>query len=81
MLIRPSSVFVEDLSKKRPFSKERYGSVKRVFIVCTEDKAILLDFQWWQIETIGVDEVKHMAMLSKPHDLSKYLIEIANTYA
>ncbi|KAG8384480.1 hypothetical protein BUALT_Bualt04G0122100 [Buddleja alternifolia] len=63
MLLRPSSLFREDLSRKSAFSKERFGSVKRVYIVCTEDRAIPVNFQRWQIETIGVAEVKELRML------------------
>ncbi|KAL0450289.1 UNVERIFIED_CONTAM: Salicylic acid-binding protein 2 [Sesamum latifolium] len=86
MLVRPSYIFVHDLSKKSAFSKERFGSVKRVFIVCPEDKSIPTEFQRWQVETIGVDQVKeienadHMAMLSTPRQLSECLLEIANCY-
>ncbi|KAH6765440.1 methyl esterase 5, partial [Perilla frutescens var. hirtella] len=87
MLLRPSSLFLEDLSKKSAFSKQGYGSVKKVYVVLKEDKAIPVNFQRWQIETIGVDEVKiienadHMAMLSKPLHVYQHLLEIANTYA
>ncbi|KAL3616477.1 hypothetical protein CASFOL_039867 [Castilleja foliolosa] len=45
MLRRPSCRFAEDLSKKSPFSKERFGSVKRVYIVCTHDKGMNVNFQ------------------------------------
>ncbi|KAH6833604.1 methyl esterase 1 [Perilla frutescens var. hirtella] len=87
MLLRPSSLFLEDLSKKSAFSKQGYGSVKKVYVVLMEDKAIPVNFQRWQIETIGVDEVKvienadHMAMISKPLHVCQILLEIANTYA
>ncbi|KAG8384457.1 hypothetical protein BUALT_Bualt04G0119800 [Buddleja alternifolia] len=86
MLLRPSSLFLEDLSRKSAFSKEGFGSVMRVYIVCTEDRAIPVNFQRWQIETIGVAEVKeienadHMAMLSKPQQVCQCLLEIANNY-
>ncbi|KAK6116195.1 hypothetical protein DH2020_050061 [Rehmannia glutinosa] len=82
----PSSLFLEDLSKKSAFSKEGFGSVKRVYIVCTQDKAILVNFQRWQIETIGVNQVMeietadHMPMLSQPHELCQCLLDIANNY-
>ncbi|KAH6781396.1 methyl esterase 1 [Perilla frutescens var. frutescens] len=87
MLLRPSSLFLEDLSKKSAFSKQGYGSVKKAYVVLTEDKAIPVNFQRWQIETIGVDEVKvienadHMAMISKPLYVCQILLKIANTYA
>ncbi|KAG6396209.1 hypothetical protein SASPL_142353 [Salvia splendens] len=86
-LVRPSSLFLEDLSKRSRFTKEGFGSVKRVFAVCKEDKGIPLDFQQWQIAENGVDEVKvlenidHMAMLSKPNDVCQCLLEIAKVYA
>lgn len=84
MLLRPSSLFKEDLSKMSPFSEEGYGSVRRVYIVCPEDKTIPINFQRWQIEKIGVAQVKeienadHMPMFSKPYQLSEYLLDIAN---
>ncbi|XP_057770132.1 salicylic acid-binding protein 2-like isoform X1 [Salvia miltiorrhiza] len=87
MLIRPSSLFREDLSKRSAFTKERYGSVKRVYAVCSQDMIIPESFQRWQIETNGVDEVKvlenadHMAMFSQPQELCQCLLEIANIYA
>ncbi|KAK3000310.1 hypothetical protein RJ639_022190 [Escallonia herrerae] len=87
-LIRPGSLFVEDLSKASNFSNERYGSLKRVFIVCCEDKAIPEEFQQWMIKNspivTEVKEIKgadHMPMLSKRQELCHYLLEIATKYA
>lgn len=66
-----------------PFSKDKFGSVRRFFIVCKEDKALTEQFQRWMIGINPVDGVKeiqeadHMAMLSKPLQLSKCLLEIA----
>ncbi|KAL2240302.1 UNVERIFIED_CONTAM: Salicylic acid-binding protein 2 [Sesamum indicum] len=86
MLARPCCMFVNDWAKQSPFTEERYGSVKRVFIVCPEDQAISLQFQRWQIETCGADQVKviensdHMPMLSKPQELSQCLLEIIAHY-
>ncbi|KAL3376407.1 hypothetical protein AABB24_003035 [Solanum stoloniferum] len=85
-LVRTSSMFLEDLSKAKYFTDEGYGSVKRVFIVCTEDKAISKEFQQWQIDNIGVTEAKeikgadHMAMLSMTKKLCDTLLEIADKY-
>ncbi|KAK4416244.1 Salicylic acid-binding protein 2 [Sesamum alatum] len=82
MLSRPCCFFVDDLSKKSPFSEKGYGSVKRVFIIVPEDKAVLPHFQRWQIETCGAHQVKeihdadHMVMLSKPKELCQCLLEI-----
>ncbi|KAL2531899.1 Methylesterase 1 [Abeliophyllum distichum] len=83
-LLRPSSFFKEDLSKKRAFSNEGFGSVKRAYIVCAEDKAMKEEFQRWQIKNSGVAIVKeiknadHMVMLSKPQKLCQRLLDIVN---
>ncbi|CAI9780741.1 unnamed protein product [Fraxinus pennsylvanica] len=82
-LMRPSSFFMEDLSNTSPFSDEKYGSVKRAFVVTGKDKSESQEFQQWQIENIGVAIVKeiadadHMAMISKPSNLCQCLLEIA----
>nr|QNR54842.1 salicylic acid binding protein 2 [Betula medwediewii] len=86
-LIRPSSLFRENLSKAKNFSNEGYGSVQRVFVVCDEDLGIPLEFQRWMIENGGVKDVMeikgadHMAMFSKPQELCHRLLEIARKYA
>lgn len=80
-------MFVEDLSKAPNFSAKRYGSVSRVFIVCTEDQGIPEHFQRWMIDNYPVNEVKviegsdHMPMLSKPRELCQCLLDIAGTYS
>ncbi|CAK9166416.1 unnamed protein product [Ilex paraguariensis] len=85
-LVRPGSLFLEDLSKTTKFSTERYGSVKRVYVICNEDKGIPEEFQQWMIDNIGAMEAKeikgadHMAMCSKPAELCHCLLEIANKY-
>ncbi|XP_077224363.1 salicylic acid-binding protein 2-like isoform X1 [Tasmannia lanceolata] len=85
-LIRVASFFLEDLRKGPIFSKENYGSVSRVYIVCDEDKTITEDFQRWMIENNPVKEVKviqgsdHMPMFSKPQELCNHLLEIAKAY-
>uniref|UniRef100_A0A5B6YY11 Putative salicylic acid-binding protein 2 n=1 Tax=Davidia involucrata TaxID=16924 RepID=A0A5B6YY11_DAVIN len=86
-LIRPGSLFLEDLSKANNFSNEGYGSVRRVYVVCSEDKAIPEEFQRWLIGNCPVKEVKeikdadHMPMLSKPQELCHCLVEIAHKHA
>ncbi|XP_025885040.1 salicylic acid-binding protein 2 isoform X2 [Solanum lycopersicum] len=85
-LVRTSSLFLEDLSKAKYLTDEGYGSVKRVYVVCTEDKGISKEFQQWQIDNIGVTEAKeikgadHMAMLCMPKKLCDTLVEIADKY-
>ncbi|XP_071702504.1 salicylic acid-binding protein 2-like isoform X2 [Rutidosis leptorrhynchoides] len=83
ILIRPGSLFLKSLSEARPFTKEGYGSVKRVFVVCNEDAAIKKEFQEWMINNNPVDEVKHlkgvdhMSMICDPNQLSVCLLDIA----
>jgi hypothetical protein len=85
-LLRVSSMFVEDLVLQKPYTKERYGSVRKVYIVCTEDHAIVDKFQRWMLENNPVDEVKeiaadHVVMLSMPDELVRCLTDIADKYA
>ncbi|KAG5621427.1 hypothetical protein H5410_006645 [Solanum commersonii] len=82
-----SSLFIEDLSKAKYFTDEGYGSVKKVYIICTEDKVLPKEFQQWLIDKIGtVTEAKeikgadHMAMLCMPKQLCDTLLEIAYKY-
>lgn len=87
LLVRPGSLFIEDLLKADKFTDKGLGSVPRVYIVCDEDKTIPVEFQRWMIENYPVTEVKeivgadHMPMFSKPDELSKCLVEIAHKYA
>ncbi|KFK32713.1 hypothetical protein AALP_AA6G278900 [Arabis alpina] len=87
MLKRPGSIFVSNLSKRRNFSEEGYGSVPRVYIVCKEDKTIPEDFQRWMIDNrpanlvIEMEETDHMPMFCKPQLLSNHLLEIAEKFA
>jgi len=86
-LVRPSSLFVEDLSRQKKFSKEGYGSVPRFYFVCTEDLAIPLEFQRWMIQNAVINDVlnikgaDHTVMNSKPHQLLDSLQKIATKYA
>lgn len=86
MLIRPSPIFEEVLPNGEKFSADLYGSVKRAYILCAQDKGLPSDFQRWLVENIGVSEGKeirdadHMPMLSKPLELCEYLLEIADKY-
>ncbi|KAJ9170763.1 hypothetical protein P3X46_018843 [Hevea brasiliensis] len=86
-LVRPSSLFLHDLSQAKKFSSEGYGSVSRVYIICEEDKAIPEEFQQWMIANSPVEQVikiegsDHMTMFSKPQELCQCLCEIAQKYA
>ncbi|CAK9320362.1 unnamed protein product [Citrullus colocynthis] len=86
-LLRPSSLFMEDLSKANNFSKEKYGSVTKVYIICTEDRGIPKEFQQWMISNAGIQNVMeingsdHMPMFSMPPRLLHCLLQIALNYA
>ncbi|XP_050204925.1 salicylic acid-binding protein 2-like [Mercurialis annua] len=85
IMYRPSSFFVSDLATAKKFSDEKYGSVRRVYIVCTDDKAVSEEFQRWTIKSSGIEDVieidsDHMPMASKPHDLCQHLIATALKY-
>ncbi|XP_027347702.1 salicylic acid-binding protein 2-like [Abrus precatorius] len=86
-LIRPGSSFIEDLAEQKNFSKEKYGSVPRVYIVCNEDLGIPLNFQRWMIQNAGINDIQeiknadHMAMLCKPQELCDSLLQIATKYS
>ncbi|XWS33669.1 hypothetical protein CRYUN_Cryun22dG0102500 [Craigia yunnanensis] len=73
--------------KATAVTKEKYGLVHRVYIVCNKDNLIKEDFQRWMIENNPPDEVKlisgadHMVMFSKPKELSSCLQEIAEKYS
>ncbi|XP_048501903.2 methylesterase 10 [Beta vulgaris subsp. vulgaris] len=84
MLVKPDGLFCEDLAKDSLFTEERFGAVKRVFVMCEEDELMKPDFQKWIIETNPPHQVKsipkadHMVMISKPRELSLSLLEISN---
>lgn len=73
-----------DASKERVLSRKRYGSVRRAFIVTTEDKVLTKEFQQRMIENSSPDEVKviqgsdHMVIMSKAHQLFNLLLSIAH---
>lgn len=82
MLIRPGKFFTEDMSKEGLLTKEKYGSIKRVYIVTQDDQVMEEEFQMYNIHKSPPHEVKviakcgHMVMISQPHKLSLCLQEI-----
>ncbi|BFG38962.1 hypothetical protein CerSpe_252370 [Prunus speciosa] len=68
-------------------TKEKYGSVRRVFIVSGQDQAIVLDVQNYIIRNNPPDEVKvisdsdHYVMISRPLKLFFHLQNIAEKYS
>ncbi|KAE8665935.1 putative Methyl esterase 10 [Hibiscus syriacus] len=85
-LLRQGKFFMKDLSNESLLTKENFGSVNRVYIVCKDDLLIKESLQKWYIENSPTVDVKfidgsdHMAMLSKPHQLRKHLQEVAEKY-
>ncbi|KAJ0097114.1 hypothetical protein Patl1_28781 [Pistacia atlantica] len=85
-LVRPTGLFLEDLSKESLLTKEKYGSVDRVFIMCEEDEVMKEDFQRMMIQNYQPKEVKkiseagHMVMLSWPREFSQTILDIAVNY-
>lgn len=71
------------INEEIKLTKEKYGSVRRVFIVSRQDNTIKEDQQMWMIAKNPPDEVKvingsdHMVMSSKPLELAFHLQEIA----
>ncbi|WCJ29051.1 methyl esterase 1 [Euphorbia peplus] len=86
LLVRPSSLFLHDLVRARNFTNERYGLVRRVYIIIQDDRSITLEFQKWMIENNPVDQVfnivdaDHFPMLARPKELSRHLSKIAIDY-
>ncbi|XP_059623769.1 methyl jasmonate esterase 1-like [Cornus florida] len=87
LLVRPVAPFNEaEVSKEISLTKEKYGSVRRVYIVSDQDNVIKEDLQRWMIENNPTDEVKvisgsdHMVMFSKPQELCTCLQEIVVNY-
>ncbi|XVF17749.1 hypothetical protein REPUB_Repub10bG0150400 [Reevesia pubescens] len=85
-VLRPGKWFMKDLSKESLLTKEKFGSVNRVYIVCNDDLLIKESLQKWYIEHNPTGDVKtiagadHMPMFSKPNEVFKCLQEIAEKY-
>ncbi|XP_009366326.2 methyl jasmonate esterase 1-like [Pyrus x bretschneideri] len=83
LLVRFVPLYNYDVIK---LTKEKYGSVPRVFIVSLQDHTIVLDVQKFTIKNNPPNEVKvingsdHMVMLSKPVELFFHLQNIAEKY-
>lgn len=86
--MRPVPLFDESiLLANTTLSKEKYGSVHRVYVVCDKDNVLKeQQFQKWLINNNPPDEVQiihnadHMVMFSKPRDLSSCLVMISQKY-
>ncbi|RZC30573.1 Methylesterase 3, partial [Glycine soja] len=87
-LLRPTRIYGDEelMRENTRLTKDKYGTVAKVYIVCEQDNELKQDFQLSMIERNPHNEVKeivgadHMPMFSKPQELFSYLHEIANTY-
>lgn len=84
LLVRPFPIYSSlETEKAVIVTKEKYGSVRRIYIVCDQEKD---PRQTWMIENNPVDEVMvisgsdHMAMFSKPQEFCSCLLEIGDKY-
>ena len=70
-VLRQGKWFMKELSKESLLTKEKFGSVNRVYIVCNDDLMIKENLQKWYIEHSPTGDVKfiagadHMPMFSK----------------
>ncbi|KAK1301111.1 Polyneuridine-aldehyde esterase [Acorus calamus] len=85
-LVTPAALFPEIQLKEGLFSEEKFGSVKRAFVVCGRDCIFPEGMQRWMIQNNPADDVveietaDHMVMLSEPRKLCDCLLEIADKY-
>ncbi|CAL0314423.1 unnamed protein product [Lupinus luteus] len=87
-LVRPTRIYgdKERLREETRVTREKYGTVAKVYVVCEQDKVLKPNFQVSMIERNPTNDVKvipdadHMPMFSKPRDLFSHLQEIATTY-
>ncbi|XP_057961792.1 methyl jasmonate esterase 1-like [Malania oleifera] len=86
MLVRPERLYGAEVAEEMALTEEKYGSVRRVFVVCEEDKVLKEDFQRWMIQKNPPEEVEdisgsdHMVMLSNPAHLCSSLLGIAERF-
>nr|TKS13580.1 hypothetical protein D5086_0000050740 [Populus alba] len=86
LLKRSGSLFLESLAKANKFTKEKFGSVVRDYVVCTQDLLVVPSLQRFMIEHNEVKEVMeipadHMAIASRPKELCQCLLEFARKHA
>jgi len=86
-MMRPGSLFIEDLATADKFTGEGYGSIVRVYVVCKQDRVLPEEFQRRMMKNGGaqhvmeIDGADHMPMFSEPQKLCDCLLEVAAKYA
>ncbi|KAL3722228.1 hypothetical protein ACJRO7_034577 [Eucalyptus globulus] len=87
IMMRPGSLFIEDLATADKFTGEGYGSIVRVYVVCKQDLVLPEGFQRRMMKNGGaqhvmeIDGADHMPMFSEPQKLCDCLLEVAAKYA
>ncbi|KAL6839904.1 hypothetical protein ACP4OV_029714 [Aristida adscensionis] len=89
MLVRPGQMFLKDeaMAGEGVLTEDRYGAVRRVFVVAEEDKLFPAEEQRrvasWDagVEVRAIQGADHMAMFSKPAELSELIMEVAEKYS
>lgn len=87
MLVRPNEFYIEEMKESLLLTEEKFGSVKRVYVICEDDKVMEEEFQRFIInysppqQVISIPQSGHMVMLSKPQIFSKCLLEIAHKFS
>ncbi|XP_074381396.1 methyl jasmonate esterase 1-like [Apium graveolens] len=89
MLVRPHPLKInyDTISlEETKVTKERFGSVRRVYVIADQDIIHPEEFQRWMIELNPPDEVRvitgsdHMIMICKPQELCICLEEVSLQY-
>ena len=67
-------------------SKKNFGSVRRMYIACLQDKAIIPEFQKKMYTELPCEKViamntSHSPFLSAPRELANHLIFLSNPTA
>lgn len=90
MMVRPAQMFLGDeaMTGEEVLTEERYGAVSRVFVVAEEDKMWTAEEQRRVaasggpgVEMRAIAGADHMLMFSKPAELAKLIMEIAEQYS
>ncbi|KAK3162946.1 hypothetical protein QOZ80_1BG0095700 [Eleusine coracana subsp. coracana] len=87
-MVRPSRQFLNDaVMKGNVLTAERYGAVRRVYVVSEDDASWSAEFQRrmasWNPGTVvkALQGADHMPMFSKPRELAELLVEITEEHS
>ncbi|XP_028764023.1 salicylic acid-binding protein 2 [Neltuma alba] len=89
-LVRPTRLYGDEevLARQTKVTRDKFGSVATVYVVCEEDKVLKAEFQKWMVRkhpnaqhiNVFVSASDHMIMFSNPSHLSSHLQHIASAY-